>query len=113
MANYQVPTEVACSLTPVNIFYVNAGSQPNLQTSNKAPVMVSVMTLRVWPVSGVHLSAPLDYAPQQGKSSPFQLNQIYQLRIQMQINNICKQLYQRTAQPNTCYNILFEKPHAC
>ena len=64
---------------------------------------------RVW----VHLSAPLDYAPQQGKNSPFQLNQIYQLRIQMHINNICKRLYQRTAQPNTCYNILFEKPHAC
>ena len=31
----------------------------------------------------------------------------------MHINNICKRLYQRTAQPNTCYNILFEKPHAC
>ena len=72
--------------------------------------MVSVMTLGVWPVSGVHLSAPLDYAPQQG---PFQSNQIYQLRIKMHINNICKRLYQRTAQPNTCYNILFEKPHAC
>ena len=52
--------------------------------------MVSVMTLRVWPVSGVHLSAPLDYAPQQG---PFQSNQIYQLRIKMHINNICKRLY--------------------
>ena len=38
--------------------------------------MVSVMILRVWPVSGVHLSTPLDYAPQQGKHSPFQLNQI-------------------------------------
>ena len=72
--------------------------------------MVSVMTLGVWPVSGVHLSAPLDYATQQG---PFQSNQIYQLRIKMHINNICKWLYQRTAQPNTCYNILFEKPHAC
>ena len=61
------------------------------------------MILGVWPVSGVHLSAPLDYAPQQG---PFQSNQ-------MHINNICKQLYQRIAQPNTCYNILFEKPRAC
>ena len=75
--------------------------------------MVSVMTLGVWPVSGVHLSESLDYAPQQGKNSPFQSNQIYQLRIKMHINNICKRLYQRTTQPNTCYNILFEKPYAC
>ena len=59
------------------------------------------------------LDLVVDYAPQQGKNIPFRLNQIYQLRIQMHINNICKRLYQRTAQPNTCYNILFEKPHTC
>ena len=118
MANYQVPTEGACSLNLVNTVYFTVQytltlswiTAYNLQTSNKVQVMVSVMTLGVWPVSGVHLSAPLDYAPQQG---PFQSNQIYQLRIKMHINNICKRLYQRTAQPNTCYNILFEKPHAC
>ena len=46
--------------------------------------MVSVMTLGVWPVSGVHRSAPLYYAPQQG---PFQSNQIHKLRIKMYINN--------------------------
>ena len=76
MANYQVPTEGACSLTPVNTVYVKKSSvyfgikldhSLTCKHLNKAQVMVSVMTLRVWPMSGVHLSAPLDYAPQQGK----------------------------------------------
>ena len=45
--------------------------QPNLQiSSNKAQVMVSVMTVRVWLVPRVHLAAAalIDYAPQQGKN---------------------------------------------
>ena len=66
-----------------------AGAHPNLQTSNKAQVMVSVITLvrgLARTESGVHLSARLDCAPQQCKKSLFQL--AYQLRIQQQVKNI-------------------------